>query len=101
MPAFGSFRFLPQHVYGRADWDFVIRGFVDGGYSKRNATAYESAHDQKLLGAGAGAELTIRSNLRIRVDWAMALRDLKRPNGGGCTVCKGDDELYLLFNLLY
>ncbi|MBW2417053.1 MAG: ShlB/FhaC/HecB family hemolysin secretion/activation protein, partial [Deltaproteobacteria bacterium] len=101
LPAFGSFRFLPQHVYGRADWDFVIRGFVDGGFSKRNATAYEPSHDQTLLGAGAGAELTIRSNLRVRVDWAVALRDLKPSNSSSCTVCKGDDEIYFLFNLLY
>jgi hypothetical protein len=101
LPAFGSFRFLPQHVYGRADWDFIIRGFVDGGYSKRNATAYESAHDQTLLGAGVGAELTIRSNLRVRLDWAVALKDIEDRNGNRCTVCKGDDELYLLINLLY
>ena len=35
LPVIGDFRAAPQQVYGRPDWDFVIRAFVDHRYAAR------------------------------------------------------------------
>lgn len=70
------FRWRPQHVYGRADWDLILRGFVDIGHTI-NTDRLPFETDETLIGAGVGAELQVRRNLNVRVDWGVALREIE------------------------
>jgi hypothetical protein len=116
LPLIGDFRVTPQQIYGRPDWDLTLRAFVDFGHARRNDRNLRSApfslneRNQTLIGAGVGAELQIRSNIRARLDWAMALRDenvnTPRPTPPATTakesgVDAGDSEIHVLFSILY
>lgn len=106
LPLIGDFRLSPQQVYGRPDWDLTLRAFVDVGRTRRNRrnesnTGVAERH-QTLVGAGIGAALQIRSNLRAQIDWATALTSEKTvPNDGGSGVDAGDSEIHVLFSILY
>jgi len=70
---FGNpFRFRAKDAYGRPNWDFILRTFVDGGQSYNNRSL-PSETDRSLLSTGVGAELEIRRNLDIRLDYGIAL----------------------------
>jgi len=96
----GDFRAVPQQVYGRADWDFIIRAFVDAGKTERNGSSAVggSEPDQTMLGVGLGAELRLGRYIRARVDWGHAL---KSTSSATTNVKKGNNEIYLLFSVLY
>jgi hypothetical protein len=97
LPWIGPFRWAPQQAYGRADWDFAIRGFLDVGrtlYADRVA----GEENQTLLGAGAGAELRLWSNLILRFDWGRALRTIQE--GDGELVRRGNDQFYFVGTLV-
>ncbi|MCG8590083.1 MAG: hypothetical protein MJE66_12400 [Proteobacteria bacterium] len=98
LPGLGPFRFAPQQVYGRPDWDLVFRAFFDAGQTGVDERRNALDRSQTLLGAGAGVELQIKSNLRARLDWARALRDVK---GGDREVSSGNDEFHVFFTILY
>ena len=49
------FKFKPQQPYGRADWDLIVKGFVDGGKTI-NSHKQSFERDETLLGAGFGFE---------------------------------------------
>lgn len=106
----GDFRLAPQQVYGRPDWDLVLRAFVDVGHTRRNDRTLNPApgalneRHQTLIGAGVGAELLIRSNVRARIDWATALKDENvNPTATGrrSGISVGDSEIHVLFSILY
>lgn len=68
------FRWAPQYAYGRPDWDFVLKAFVDVGRSvKADRQPFET--NETLIGAGIGFEFLYRRNVNIRVDWGVALED--------------------------
>lgn len=94
---FGSpFKFAPQQVYGRPDWDLVLKGFVDVGYAENSdALSFEDA--ETLVGAGIGAELQFRRNVTLRLDWGFALSEV----GGGDIADSGDNRLHFVLTLLY
>ncbi|MFP6605904.1 MAG: ShlB/FhaC/HecB family hemolysin secretion/activation protein [Myxococcota bacterium] len=98
LPLLGDFRVSPQQVYGRADWDFIIRAFVDTGYTHSNKRPSSNERSEFLLGTGVGAELVFRNNLRARFDWGTALRDTKSTVN---PVDAGDDAFHLLFTVMY
>jgi hypothetical protein len=101
IPYLGDFRAAPQQVYGRPDWDFILRAFVDVGRAIRNGDAAIGATepDETLIGAGLGAELTFRSNFRARVDWGNVLKGTSDSIAHPAEV--GDYEINVLFSLLY
>jgi hypothetical protein len=106
LPGLGDFRAAPQQVYGRPDWDFVIKGFVDAGQTTRNELPNGlrplNERDESLLGAGVGAEFRFRHNWTVRVDWGHALKEAGCVGSPVvCSVEKGDDEVHFLFNLVY
>lgn len=72
LPWIGDFRIAPQQPFGRPDWDFILRAFVDAGRTVRNDPQLASATElnQSLVGAGVGLEFVFKGNLRARVDWA-------------------------------
>jgi len=108
VPGIGRFRVAPQQVYGRPDWDLILRGFIDYGRTRRNDRALATTREtnETLVGVGAGIEFQYRSNLVARIDWGRALRDSKEDFDGNPltndpVVRKGHDEIHLLFSVLY
>lgn len=104
LPLIGDFRAAPQQVYGRPDWDLVIRAFVDAGHTRRNDSAgLPGEQNQTLVSAGVGGELQILSNVRARLDYAVALTDERGPDGrnGDNLVNDGDSELHVLISIVY
>ena len=89
------FRFVPQTVFGRPDWDLIFRGFFDVGrtyISKKLPFEAEGI----LMGAGVGVELQLKQNLDFRVDWGVALRDV--PSRG---VEAGSSRVYFVLSLAF
>ena len=82
------FRLVPDRVYGRPDWDFIIRAFYDIGDTEvtdRQANEF----DETLQSAGIGFELQLLRYVNIRLDWGYVLQDL---NGGDTE--DGDNRLH-------
>ncbi len=81
VPVIGDFKAVPQHVYGRTDWDLIVKAFFDAGRSWRTRkAAFEE--NQTMLGAGVGVELLLRQNLSTRFDYGWALKDTTRTDRG-------------------
>ena len=100
LPRVGRFRVAPQQVYGRPDWDLILRTFFDAAYAIRNPSPLAPLEsNETLLSAGVGLELRIRHNLNIRVDWARALTSTS--SGASQPVSRGNDEFHFLFSLVY
>jgi hemolysin activation/secretion protein len=76
-----SFRYSPQTVYGRPDWDLIFKAFVDAGQvNVSQRQSYEN--NATLLGAGIGLELQFKQNFNFRVDWGVPLTDVPGVNAG-------------------
>lgn len=90
---FGPFRTNPGPNYARPDWDLIFRGFFDYGHTINNSKlSFESNED--LASAGIGAELQLRRNLNLRVDWGIALEDARRTESG-------DSRVHFVATLLF
>jgi hypothetical protein len=89
------FRYAPQRLHGRADWDLMLLGFVDYSWlTKNNRSAFE--FDQTLISAGVGMEFQFKRNVRVRLDWGWALRDLE-----GGLYDSGHNRLYVQASLSF
>ena len=87
------FRFAPQSIYGRPDWDLVFKGFVDyARVSVNDSLPFEA--NESLLGVGVGIEVNFKDNISFRGDWGFALEDAG-------TVEAGDSEFHFVLSLLY
>jgi len=87
------FRLTPQAPYGSADWDLVLKGFVDAGWTEvEDAIGAES--DEQLLSVGVGTELSFKRHLTLQVDWGYVLQEAR-------DVEDGDSELHFRANFLY
>jgi hemolysin activation/secretion protein len=89
------FRTAPQYVYGRPDWDLILKGFLDIGHSIIS-DPFSFEDDETLIGAGIGVELLYRRNLNVRLDWGFALDDLD-----GRDVNSGSNRLHLVATILF
>ncbi len=99
MTWFGSdFRYAPQTPYGQADWDLIFKGFVDAA-RVRNNNKLVGEDNNTLIGVGVGAELQFKRNLSLRLDWGLALSDVKES--GTDRASAGDSRLHVVFTLLY
>jgi len=79
LPLVGTpFRWSPQTVYGRPDWDLIFRAFFDVGRTmntwRRSAQGEEN---YTLMGTGIGVELQFSRYVNFRVDWGIPLRDVE------------------------
>ncbi len=89
------FRFVPQTVYGRPDWDLILRAFLDVGRTFiSDRLPFES--EATLVGTGIGVELQLKNNLDVRIDWGIALRDV--PSRG---VSAGSSQVYFVLSLAF
>lgn len=72
------FNYRPPHAYARPDWDLIVRGFVDLGFTEinrgRSRLRRPEDRNQTLLGAGLGLELQLLRNLNLRADVGWAIR---------------------------
>ncbi|MDP6978595.1 MAG: hypothetical protein QF570_08325 [Myxococcota bacterium] len=100
LPLVGDFRATPQQVYGRPDWDFVIRSFLDMGYSDRNGGKDVLEFDQFLMSAGLGLEATFKGNLRVRADWARGIAEHHSNSAGRDRIDKSG-KFHFLFSVMY
>ncbi|CAG0996926.1 hypothetical protein PHYC_02623 [Phycisphaerales bacterium] len=99
MGLFGQdFRWQPQQPFGRADWDLILRGFVDAARSKNGEGLAITEENFTLIGTGIGAELQVKRNLTMRVDWGIALQDMDDP---GNEVSAGDNRVHFSVTVLY
>lgn len=101
-PVFGQpFRFKPQQAYGSADWDLILRGFVDAGRAE-NSKKITVEKDETLVGTGVGAELQVLRNFSLRVDWGIALQEADTDNvAGGDRVTVGSNRFHISATLMF
>lgn len=106
------FNWRPPVAGQRADWDLILRGFVDYAYrstAPRLAPASPTPgpvaladRDVSLAGAGAGVELTLWRNVSLRCDVGVALKELRdRSQAAGHQVVtkSGDARVHLVSSL--
>ncbi len=94
-PLFGKpFRFAPQQVYGRPDWDLIFRAFFDAAYVIKSDRIIGLEKDERLLGTGFGFELQFQRNVNIRLDWGFALEDAG-------DVQAGSEQIHIVATFLF
>lgn len=90
------FRFAPQQVYGRPDWDLALKAFVDVGFTDSNdEQLFEN--DETLIGAGVGVDFSFRRNVIARVDWGFILDGIDGDADNG----DGENRLHFVVTVLY
>ena len=88
------FRMVPQYPYGRADWDLILRGFLDIGRTiNSDRLAFEE--DDTLVGIGWGIELQYKTNVNVRMDWGWALESIPGE------VTSGSSQVHFIATILY
>jgi hemolysin activation/secretion protein len=92
-----SFRGSPSEPWGATDWDLILRGFVDAGWSKSTGRTFGEV-DGSLVSAGVGAEFQFRSNLNARLDWGFPLRSFHNSTED---VEVGDNRLHFVLTLSF
>lgn len=87
------FRVAPESVYGRPDWDLVLKGFVDYAFiDTSNELAFET--DETLMSVGVGFELALKNNVNFRGEWGFAMQDAGATDAG-------DSRFHFALTLLY
>jgi len=84
-PGIGDFRVFPPQKSVPPDWDFIIRPFLDYGQTW-NSDIESTERNETLVGTGIGAELEIRRNLSVRLDWGVALSPTQDTKAGSSVV---------------
>ncbi|HEV8606024.1 MAG TPA: ShlB/FhaC/HecB family hemolysin secretion/activation protein, partial [Tepidisphaeraceae bacterium] len=84
------FRWVPESAYGKADWDLILKGFLDVGKTiQTDKLSFEN--DDTLVGAGVGVEVQFKQNVTLRADWGFALSDIEGE------VDTGDNRVHVVF----
>jgi hemolysin activation/secretion protein len=100
LPVIGPFQVQPRTVYSRADWDLILKAFVDGAklwYSDSNDRAVDVTEpDEDLFAVGVGAELQFMRYLRAGVDVAWPRSKLSDGSKGS-----DNPEIHVLVTLMY
>ncbi len=93
VPGMGEFRARPQHVYGRPDWDLVVRVFGDAArLHVSDRKAFEE--HETLASVGGGLELQFLRNLSVKLDAGQVLNTVDGSEAG-------DTRLHFMTTLLY
>jgi hypothetical protein len=79
LPLVGTpFRWAPQTVYGRPDWDLIARAFFDVGRTMNTwRQSAQGEQDYTLMSAGVGLEWQFSRHVNLRLDWGFPLRDME------------------------
>jgi hemolysin activation/secretion protein len=81
LPWLGAFRTRPETVYGRPDWDLILRVFSDAA-QVWSSEAIDSEEDETLLSVGGGVEMQLLRNLSLRLDAGHVLRTVGSSENG-------------------
>jgi hemolysin activation/secretion protein len=75
----GELKVRPEHVYGRPDWDLVLKAFVDAArvHIEDADQPGDQGRNETLLAVGLGAELHLLRYLSARVDLGWPQRKLE------------------------
>ncbi|MCC5822516.1 MAG: hypothetical protein LAT64_02940 [Phycisphaerales bacterium] len=92
------FRTQRTRPYGVADWNLILKGFIDAARVTQNDAPFFE-RDESLVGVGIGAELRLRRNLTVRTDYGMALTNI--GEGANRTTKVGDKRLHFSATLLF
>ncbi len=92
------FRLAPPSVYGRPDWDLVLKGFLDFGrnYNSQNLSI---ERDEALLSAGLGVEVQVLRNFSFRTDWGYVLDAIGGEGENAVTV--GSQRFHIVLTVLF
>lgn len=90
-----QFRWVPQQPYGSADWDLILKSFIDVGRTIISDVP-GGEEEETLIGAGLGVELQVKSNFSLRLDWGVALEDVESAE-----IKAGSNRLHFLATILF
>lgn len=76
------FRYARQSAAILPDWDFIVRAFVDAGYTSNSERVTSLESNETLLSTGLGAELRLYKNFSVRLDWGVPLRAITGTPAG-------------------
>ena len=101
VPVLGKFRGRPEYQYSYADWDLMLRTFIDVGqtgfYDRQPGDV-----SQTLTGTGVGLELRVLRYLTARVDAGFALKSVTPVAGSNSGVTDvGDCKVNFSVRILY
>ena len=94
------FRFAPQEIYGRPDWDLIFRTFLDVGQTRTSHKRSVYEDNNTLVGTGLGVEFQFKRYVSLRLDWGYALRDVESL-GGTKSTGAGDSKLHFMATFIY
>lgn len=77
-----QFRKVPEYAGGRADWDFLVRVFVDACRSIDNDLIPGLEANSTLVSTGVGTEIDLWQNFMVRVDWGITLQEAIKTDVG-------------------
>ncbi len=89
-----TFRYKPQQPYGRADWDLVLKAFLDVGRAV-NSDRETFERDNTLIGTGVGVDFSFKRNFSLRIDWGVALEEIEN------TVSAGSNRFHIVGTVLF
>ncbi|MCA9288870.1 MAG: hypothetical protein KDA05_09820 [Phycisphaerales bacterium] len=92
------FKVSPQQPFGRPDWDWIFRAFLDVGHTIEHGSV-SSEGNETLVGAGVGTEIQFMRNAGLRLDLGFALQDAGPDDD--LVAESGDARLHVLFSLLF
>lgn len=93
------FRDRRTEPYGGADWDLLLRTFIDVGRVTNEDRVPLVETDATLVGVGLGAELRVKNNLTLRVDYGVGLTGV--GEGLSRRADSGDSHLHFMATILY
>jgi len=89
------FKWAPQTAYGRADWDMVLKTFLDVGRTlNAKSQLADAENNETLIGAGVGVDVIFKRNISVRADWGFALNNTP-------TTDAGHNVVHIVATLLY
>lgn len=93
-----QFRTQRTRPYGAADWNLILKTFLDAARVTQNDAPFFEL-DETLVGVGVGAELRLKRNLTVRLDYGMALTDI--GEGANRSTEVGDTRLHFSATILF
>jgi hemolysin activation/secretion protein len=98
LPLVGTpFRWSPQAIYGRPDWDLICRAFVDMAKAS-NSRPEVFEDDVSIWSMGLGVELQFTRNFNVRADLGLPCKDLKTND---TDINAGDPRLHFVATIIY
>lgn len=100
LPVIGRFQARPRTVFSHADWDLILKAFMDGAetwYARADDPLVRAAESREdLFSVGIGTELQLLRYVRAGVDLAWPRSRLSDGSKGG-----DNPEVHALFTVMF